>query len=231
MTAPSYLDRIAYRRHDGAQPGIMFLHGYRSDMEGTKALALELWSQERGHAYIRFDMRGHGESKVDEPFSELLLSQWFEDCARVLQELTKGPQIVVGSSMGGWMALLLAKRYPDRVKHMIGVAAAPDFTKRLAQTGTIAPEGVYFGGDSFASHKFIADGNQIAVLDTPMDLRCSVTLLHGKQDDVVPWQLAETIKNNLKPGQCEIVYIENGDHRLNCPEGLAALKKAVETAF
>ncbi len=231
MDTPSFLDHIAYRRHDGTGPGLIFLHGYRSDMFGTKAVALEDWAKEWGTHYVRFDMRGHGESMVDKPFSELYLSNWFEDCARVLNELTTGPQILVGSSMGGWMALLLARHFPERVRHVVGVAAAPDFTLRLPERGYVTEHGVHFGDDSFATHDFLADGNKITVLQTELDLKCNVTLLQGKEDDVVPWPLAEEIKSHLKPGQCDILYIEDGDHRLNRPDDLAVLKKAVQNAF
>lgn len=230
--APQFLDHIAYRKQDGATPGIVFLHGYRSDMFGTKAVELDKWTREWGGHYLRFDMRGHGESVVDRPFAELHLSDWFDDCQRVLTELTEGPQILVGSSMGGWMALLLARAFPERVKHIVGVACAPDFTKRIPQRGVKVEGGYRFGDDSFATDAFIEDGNRLCLLDNGMmDVHCPVTLLQGKEDDVVPWQLAESIKAHLPDGQCEIVYLEKGDHRLNCPEGLAALKKATRAAF
>jgi pimeloyl-ACP methyl ester carboxylesterase len=229
--APSYLGPVAYRKTDGQTPGIVFLHGYRSDMEGTKALALDEWTREWNHAYLRFDVRGHGLSQVDAPFRDLHLSHWLEDACNAFDRLTEGPQILVGSSMGGWLALLLAHEFPERVKHIVGVAAAPDFTHRLPDGGTRGEDGFHFGDDSFASDAFLEDGNALTLLHAPLELACNVTLLQGKEDDVVPWELAEAIKARLKPGQCTIYYIEDGDHRLNRPEDLALLKKAAETAL
>lgn len=229
--APSFLGPIAYRRRDGQNPGIVFLHGYRSDMEGTKAVALDAWTQEWGKAYLRFDYRGHGLSQTETPFRDLQLSDWLDDACRAFDALTEGPQIVVGSSMGGWLMFLLAQKFPDRVKHLIGVNAAPDFTKRLPDRGVRVEGGVNFGDDSFASDAMLVDGNRLCVLDAPMNIEAKVTLLQGKEDDVVPWQTAETIKSVLKPGQCEILYVPDGDHRLNRPEDLQLLKKAAEAAF
>ena len=227
----SYLDHIAYHQHEGEKPGVVFLHGYRSDMEGTKAIALESWAREWGCQYTRFDVRGHGLSRVPQDFKDLHLSHWLDDASRVLHELTRGPQILVGSSMGGWLSLLLAQRFPERIKHIVGVAAAPDFTKRIEKGGIRTEGGYYFGGDSFASDAFIADGNHLCLLHKKLDVQCKVTLLQGKEDDVVPWALAQEIKNVLQPDQCEIIYIEDGDHRLNRPEDLEILKKTTQAIF
>lgn len=230
VEAPSYLGPVAYRLRTGKTPGVVFLHGYRSDMEGTKAVALDAWTQEWGCSYLRFDLRGHGLSTVDQPFSTLHLSDWLDDASKVL-ELTEGPQVLVGSSMGGWLALLLAKRFPDKVKAIIGVAAAPDFTRRLPDRGKMGPDGVHFGDDSFASHAFLEDGNALTLLHEPLNLSCPITLLQGKEDDVVPWQLAEAIKAQCAPDQCTIYYIQDGDHRLNRPEDLQILRTCVRFAF
>lgn len=228
--APSYLDHVAYRQRAGqGGTGVLFLHGYKSDMEGTKAVALDRWAQEWDAPYTRFDMRGHGLSHVDTDFNDLFLSDWLDDAARVLNELAQGPQILVGSSMGGWLALLLAKRYPDKVKHVIGVAAAPDFSKRIPEgRGTRVDGGYTFGDASFASDAFLADGDALCVLDGPLNLSCDVTLLQGRLDDVVPWQVAEAIKARCEDGQCVIHYVEDGDHRLNCDTGLGILRTSVE---
>ena len=229
--APSFLGNIAYRKRDGKSPGIVFLHGYRSDMEGTKALALDEWTAAWGHSYLRVDLRGHGLTKTEEAFRDLHLSDWLDDAARAFDELTQGPQIVIGSSMGGWLAFLLAKKFPQRVAHIIGVNAAPDFTKRLPQRGRRVEGGVAFGDDSFASDAFLEDGNRLCVLGGAMNIEAKVTLLQGKEDDVVPWQTAEAIKNVLRPGQCAIVYVPDGDHRLNRAEDLDLLKKTVKNSL
>lgn len=226
MEAPSFAGPMAYRQRRGANPGVIFLHGYRSDMEGTKAVMLDQWTREWGQSYLRFDLRGHGLSKVDPQFHELHLSDWLQDAETALN-LTTGPQVLVGSSMGGWLSLLLAKRHPHRVKAIVGVAAAPDFTLRLPDRGTKVEGGVRFGDDSFATDQFLEDGNGLALLDQPLDLDCPIFLLQGKQDDVVPWQLAEAIKDRCDPMQCMIHYIKDGDHRLNRPEDLEILKAAV----
>lgn len=230
---PDYLDHIAYRRRAGqGRTGILFLHGYKSDMEGTKALALDNWAAGWNAPYTRFDMRGHGLSRISRSFEDLFLSDWLDDAARVLNELTAGPQILVGSSMGGWLALLLARRYPDKVRHVIGVAAAPDFSKRIRENrGTRVEGGFRFGDDSFASDAFLDDADALCILDAPLDVSCPVTLLQGKLDDVVPWPVAEAIKAQCAKGQCDVHYIDDGDHRLNCEAGLAYLKKSVENSL
>ncbi len=132
MIQPNYLTtpqgrRLAYDRVEGRGPGIVFLHGFRSDMTGTKAEHLAAWARAEGRAFLRFDYSGHGQSS--ERFEDGAIGDWFEDAVTALTQLTDGPQVVVGSSMGGWIALLLARALPARFAGFVGIAAAPDFTE------------------------------------------------------------------------------------------------------
>ncbi|MGF1501638.1 MAG: alpha/beta fold hydrolase, partial [Paracoccaceae bacterium] len=207
MTAPEFFDRapnlqIAYHRQagegDGANlPGVVFLGGFRSDMTGTKAVFLEAWARERGRAFLRFDYSGHGAS--DGRFEEGTIGQWAGDAEAVLEALTAGPQILVGSSMGGWIAFLLARARPERVAGILGIAAAPDFTEdlmwarmteetrsRLMTLGRIEEPSDYDPVPTPITRELIADGRTHLVLRSPLGVEGPVGLLHGTDDGDVP---------------------------------------------
>ena len=238
-SAPERLPRdggatIAYRASPGKSPGVVFLGGYRSDMSGSKALALEAWCRARGRAFLRFDYFGHGESSGD--FSQGTIGRWSEDAAAVLDALTAGPQVLVGSSMGGWIMLLLALARPDRVAGLVGVAAAPDFTEdllanRLApdQKDVMERDGmVHLASDTGdeptpVTRALIEDGRRHLVLRRPLPLDLPVRLVHGMKDADVPWRTSLRLAQMLRTADVEITLVKDGDHRLSDPQDLERL--------
>jgi len=223
---------IAYHRVAGRAPGVMFLPGFMSDMAGQKAMAVDSLCRARGHAYVRFDYRGHGTSAGS--FEEADIGTWFEDALAVFDELTQGPQVLVGSSMGGWMMLLLAKARPARVAALVGIAAAPDFTDRLsaaflpdhhdelARTGKIVVPSRY--GDDYVFTRGLLDaGTRHCVLRDTIPFDGPVRLLQGMQDDAVPVETAMRIQAALTSEDVEVILIKDGDHRLSRDQDLARL--------
>lgn len=229
---------LAYLYHEGSSdlPPVIFLGGFRSDMEGTKALYLEEQCRARQQSYLRFDYSGHGQSGGN--FEDHCISDWAEDASAVLKAKIDRPAILVGSSMGGWISLLLAPRHPKHVQALIGLAAAPDFTvwmeekmtdeqrRALETKGEFLLENDY--GDPYVITKhLIDDGRNNLLLDKPIEIEVSVRLIQGKQDADVPWQTAERIKEKIKGQDTKIIYIEDADHRLSSPEQLAILGKTL----
>tara|TARA_B100000315_G_C14582525_1_gene591267 strand:+ start:1644 stop:2417 length:774 start_codon:yes stop_codon:yes gene_type:complete len=228
---------IAYHALAGASPGIVFMTGFMSDMTGSKALALESLARERGQAYLRFDYQGHGQSSGE--FADGTIGLWAEDALAAFDELTEGPQIIVGSSMGGWMMLLTAVARPDRVAGLVGIAAAPDFTEDLLpnelsqeqlaeveEKGFVIVPSEYEDDYTFTKALF-DDGREHLVLRDEIPLDCPVRLLHGLNDTSVPWQTALTIKDKLRSDDIEITLIKDGDHRLSEEDDLARLTRTV----
>ncbi|MEE2720898.1 MAG: alpha/beta hydrolase [Pseudomonadota bacterium] len=233
---------IAYRRLDGKTPGVMFLGGLMSDMQGTKALELENYCRAAGRAFIRFDYQGHGESSGN--FADGTIGSWAEDALTVFDECTEGSQILVGSSMGGWTMLLTALARPDRVAGMIGIAAAPDFTEDLMWDrfddvirGTLEREGVYYEPSEFGDKPYtitkalIEDGRNHLLLRRPIALHCPVRLLHGMRDDSVPWMTSSRIAEKLMAEDVRIFLVKDGDHRLSRDKDIAQLKLTLDELF
>ena len=235
---PEYIEspatgRLAYHHHLGESPGILFCPGFNSDMQGGKALALEAWCRERGVQFTRFDYYGHGEShgKVEQG----TIGRWRDDALVILDEVTKGPQILVGSSMGGWIMLLAALARPQRVIGLVGIAAAPDFTRRLREqrqdetqlrqleeTGYCEMPSAY--GDPYRiSREMLEEGESHLLLqdDIPIDL--PVRLIHGQRDADVPWETSLTIARQLHSEDVEVQLVKVGDHRLSEPRDLLRL--------
>ena len=214
--ALSYLEnegnRIAYRMITGAGPGVVFLPGFASDMTGAKAAYLAEMAREKGFAYTALDYSGHGKSGG--AFRALTLKHWLSDSLAVFDAATKGPQIVVGSSMGGWLALHLALARPSRVVGVIGIAAAPDFTEDLiwqkldvAQRGAIEANGYIedpseYGPPLIITHDLIKAGREMLLLRAPLTIACPVHLIHGMRDGEVPWQTSLRIAEALTTGRC-----------------------------
>ena len=230
---------IAYRRLDGKSPGVMFLSGFMSDMRGTKALEIECHCKAGGHAFVRFDYRGHGESSGD--FVDGTIGAWVDDAVAVLDECTDGPQVLVGSSMGGWIMLLVALARPDRVAGLIGIAAAPDFTEDLmwdrfddARRETLKREGVYLEPSDYAeepytiTHKLIEDGRTRLLLRRPIAIHCPVRLLHGMRDDSVPWMTTSRIAEKILSEDVRIFLVKDGDHRLSRDQDIVRLKATLD---
>lgn len=229
-------NHIAYHKVSGQSPGILFLGGFMSDMTGTKATYLQSMCEGLGHAYVRFDYFGHGASSGK--FEEGTIGGWLEDSLFVLDNLTEGSQIVVGSSMGGWLMVLLALRRPDRIKGLVGIAAAPDFIEDLAhmrvvQDEVMAKNNVCYlpsksGDMTYAiTPRLIEEGRTHAVLKAPILLSCPVRLLHGLSDSDVPWQKSVKLAERLASSDVRITLIKNGDHRLSEPLHLELLKQNI----
>jgi pimeloyl-ACP methyl ester carboxylesterase len=217
---------------------VLFLSGFGSDMTGSKAEFLAAECAARGQAYVRFDYRGHGQSSGI--FAESCIGDWFADTLAVFDQLTTGPQIVVGSSMGGWLALLLARQRPERLAGLIGIAAAPDFTEDLVrpnlsvrQRQELADLGVTYDYDApedfrlpYTQH-LLDEARQHLVLTGPLDLPCPVQLLQGMQDGAVPWQHAVKLVERLTAPSVQLTLIKDGEHRLSRAEDLALLGRCV----
>ncbi len=223
--------KIAYCQSKGALPGVIFLGGFQSNMQGTKALALEQYCMERNHSFLRFDYRGHGESSGD--FLEWSIGEWLDDAIDVFDHLTKGPQILIGSSMGAWIMLHLALRRKQRIQALIGVASAPDFTQKLMwdifseqqkedlrKNGFVEMPNDYDDQHYRITKKLIDNGKKYLLLDKKIDLECPVRLIHGVKDKDVPWSFSTCLSENITSKDVEVILLENGDHRLSDPLSL-----------
>lgn len=218
--------KIAYHRLPGRLPGIIFLGGFMSDMGGTKALGLETFCRQTGQAFIRFDYFGHGASSGT--FAAGTISRWKNDAIAVLDELTEGPQILVGSSMGAWIMLLAAVARRDRVAALIGLAPAPDFTesliwetldkrqrKTLEDKGSIELPKKYDDRPFIVTKALIEDGRDNLVMRGPIDLTCPVRLIHGMRDQDVPPEISLRLCANFASEDLTLTYIKHADHRLS----------------
>ena len=230
---------IAYHRLEGASPGIIFLGGYRSNMTGIKALFLEDYCRRRGRAYVRFDYFGHGQSSGD--FALGTIGRWRDDAIAVIDSLTAGPQILVGSSMSGWIMLLAALARPARVAALVGIAGAPDFTEELlwprlspAQRAEITEKGAitlpsdYDPAGYLYTGALIEDGRRHLLLGAPISLAMPVRLLHGMQDASVPWQLSLRLAERLAGGDVVVILVKDGDHRLSRDRDLTRLAQTLD---
>jgi pimeloyl-ACP methyl ester carboxylesterase len=231
---------IAYRRIAGASPGVIFLGGFRSDMTGTKATALERHCRETGRAFLRFDYFGHGASSG--AFADGTIGRWADDATAVLDGLAAGPQVLVGSSMGGWIMLLAALRRPERVAGLVGVAAAPDFTEDLmwarydeTARGELVTKGIRYEPSEYdaepypIAHRLIEEARRRLLLRASIAVRCPVRLLHGMRDADVPWQTALRIAERVESENVEVTLVKDGDHRLSRDADIARLLATVET--
>lgn len=242
-TRPQILTRddgatIAYHKTPGRPPGVVFLGGFASDMTGTKATALEAFCRARGQAYLRFDYRGHGASSG--AFTDGTIGGWSADALSVLDALVEGPQVLVGSSLGGWIMLLVARARPERIAGLIGVAAAPDFTRELVERGFTAEQrdalerdGVVYlpsdyGDEPYPiTRRLIEEGREHLVLQSPIQITCPVRLLHGMKDTDVPCERALRISEMLVSTDVEVILVKDGGHRLSEPQDLERLCRTV----
>jgi pimeloyl-ACP methyl ester carboxylesterase len=229
--------RLAWRRVDGAGPTIVWLGGFRSDMAGTKAQALADWAVASGRAYVRFDYFGHGESGGD--FAEGTITRWREDALAVIDELITGEVVLVGSSMGGWIACLAAAVRPERMKAMVLVAPAPDFTEKL-MAPEIPPEGLAalrdkgvwlrpseYGDPYPIARALLEDGARWSILPGPVPIEAPVRILQGGQDPDVPWRHALELAQAINGADVVFTLIKDGDHRLSRPQDIERLLSAV----
>jgi pimeloyl-ACP methyl ester carboxylesterase len=235
--------RIAVRARTGSAPGLFWLSGFKSDMRGTKAIALDAWAAERNRACVRFDYSGHGESGG--AFVDGTIGRWLEETVAVFERFCDGPQVVVGSSMGGWMALLLARelaRRPARRASLAGlvlIAPAPDFTEELMWKGftpearrEIETNGMWLRPSAYGepypiTRALIEEGRNHLLLGGSIDVGCPVRILQGAQDPDVPWRHAFALAHRLPADDVVLTMIQDGDHRLSRPQDIARMIAAV----
>ncbi len=238
MSDPSTLMRagtaLAYRVTPGKGPGVVFLGGFRSDMAGTKAVDLENWAREEGRAFLRLDYSGHGESGGD--FADGTIGGWLADALAVIGAATEGPQVLVGSSMGGWIALLIARDRPDLVAGLVTVAAAPDFTedgywaafgaaerRALETVGHVEVPSEY--GDPYViTRGLIEEGRDRLVLRAPLPLPFPVRFLQGTADDAVPVATALRLLGHAEGADMRLTLVSGADHRFSGTDELALIR-------
>lgn len=230
---------IAYHATAGNTPGVIFLGGFMSDMTGTKATALETHCRSVGRAFVRFDYSGHGASSGK--FEQGTIGRWRAEAIAILDEVAAGPQILVGSSMGGWIALLVALARPERVAGLVTVAAAPDFTRDLMRPGFSAEErrlldargyieqpSDYGDAPYIITRDLLVEAENHLLLDRPVPLDCPVRLIHGENDQDVPWQTSLRLLERLTSQDVTLTLVKGGDHRLSAPADIDRLCAAVD---
>lgn len=228
-------ETIAYLRRLGKRPGVVWLGGFKSEMTGNKAAALDEWAKDTGHAFVRFDYFGHGQSSGE--FRDGTVSRWLDDSLVVLDGLTDGPQIVVGSSMGGWLALLLARQRPERIRGLLLIAPAADFSERMwnalpPQTQqTILEKGEWlrpsaYDPDPYPITRGLIEDGRKHLLGSPIRLGCPVRILHGGADPDVPWTVGLDLMQSIE-GDVTFTLVKDGDHRLSTPANLKLLTRTL----
>lgn len=230
--------QLAYHQTKGAGPGVVFLGGYKSDMTGTKAAHLQAWAEATGRAFLRFDYSGHGQSSGR--FEDGGIGDWFADARAIIAGLTTGPQVLVGSSMGGWISLLVARAVPERVAGLVGVAAAPDFTEDLMwgsyseaqkallhSQGWLAEPSEYSDAPYIITKTFLDDGANYLVLRGPLNLPFPVRLLQGTADIDVPPAVALRLMDHADSPDLRLTLVKGADHRFSTPACLDLIVRAI----
>jgi len=229
---------LAYHRSPGAVPGVVFLGGFTSDMTGIKATTLERWCRGRGQAFVRFDYSGHGASSGK--FADGTIGRWAQEVLDVLDRLTEGPQILVGSSMGAWLMLLAALARPDRIVALLGLACAVDFTEhllwerldenlreRLRRERVISLPSSY-GEPYIIALNLIEEAGQHRLLDRPeLPIHCPVRLIHGMNDADVPWRISVQLAERLTSSDVRLLLVKDGEHTLSREKDLLLLTRAL----
>jgi pimeloyl-ACP methyl ester carboxylesterase len=232
-------ERLAWRRVEGEGPTVIWLGGFRSDMASTKAGVLADWAQRRGRSFLRFDYFAHGASSGD--FAEATVGRWRDDALAVIDRLTEGPLVLVGSSMGAWVACLAALARPERLQGLVLVAPAPDFTDKLMEPGlppdgraALERDGVWMQPSEYdpagypITRALLEDGRRWSILPGPVAIRAPVRILQGGRDASVPWRHALALAEAIEGEDVAFTLIKDGDHRLSRPQDLARLVAAVE---
>ena len=236
---PSLFERdgepgLAYRTREGTGPTLVFLPGYASDMEGTKAVELDAFAARRGLSLLRFDYSGTGSSEGR--FEDGTLERWLDEALVLIDSLTDGPIIPIGSSMGGWIALHIALRRPNLVRSLVGIAAAPDFTNwgytddeksTLRRDGRLEQPNPYGPEPQLTTLGFWESGEQLCLLDGDVDIQCPVRLVHGDRDEDVPLDVAMRLKDRLRSGDVQLNIVKGGGHRLSAPHEIGAILHTV----
>ena len=230
--------RLAFHHNPGYSPGVIFCTGFRSDMTGSKAVSLGAFCRDRGQQYTRFDYRGHGQSGGI--FADSTVGDWLKDALTILDSVATGPQIVVGSSMGGWIAFLLARARPNRIAAIITVAPAVDMTQRtlanlpddakhqLGEKGVWMRPSQYEPAGYPITQKLLEEGINHNLLSDPIHFEGPVRILHGMQDDAVPWWLSLDISDALISNDVKITFVKDADHRMSRPDDIKRLLKLVD---
>ena len=230
--------RLAYVLTPGQGTGIVFLGGFMSDMDGSKATALEAWARAQGRPFLRFDYSGHGQSSGD--FRDGAIGDWAEDARAIIEALTEGPQVVVGSSMGGWIALLLARAVPERFAGFVGIAAAPDFTEDSFWEGfspaartELMEAGVIMVPSDYAepypvTRRLIEEGRRNLVLRAPLALPFPVRLLQGTADTAVSVETALQLFDHVTGDDIRLTLVKGADHSFSTPACLAAIQAVID---
>jgi len=229
---------LAFHQTPGTEPGVVFLGGLKSDMQGSKALHLEAWAKRSGRAFLRFDYSGHGESSGS--FTDGCIGDWAEDAEAAIITLTEGPQVLVGSSMGGWQALLFARKHPDLVAGLVGIAAAPDFTEdgmwdswtdtqkaELMASGQVALPSDY-DAPYIITRRMIEDGRKQLVLRSPLIVNAPVRLLQGTADVDVDMSVALRLLAHLHGPDIRLELVKGADHRFSDDACLARIDAALK---
>ena len=241
MTEPSFFDMgggrsLAYRYTDGRGPTLVFLPGYMSDMDGSKATALHCWAATEGRAMLRFDYGGCGASTGE--FEAQSLADWRSDLLAIIDGVTEGPALLVGSSMGGWLMLLAALAWPERIAGLVGIAAAPDFTgwgfsqdekMTILRDGRLEQPSAYSPQPYVTSRTFWESGESLRLLHSEIALDCPVRLIHGQADPDVPWAYSLEIQKKLRSADVQAILVKDGDHRLSRPQDIALLIATVRS--
>ena len=232
----NFNQKIAYKFFKGKSPGIVFIHGLNSDMKGLKATSIEKYAKKIGLSYLRFDCRGHGKSHGK--FEEYSISDWKKDLIDILDNVTSGPQILIGSSMGGWLMMLAARERKSRVAGLIGLAPAPDFTKNLfAELPKKVRNEINKNGISkvkkwkysyIFTKKFFEEGKKNFVLNNKFLFNKPVILIHGLQDNEVSPQITQKIVKKISSKEVQVRYLKNSDHRLSSKSDLKIIRNAIE---
>ena len=239
MTDPAFHTRpdgvrIAYRHRAGRGPTLVFFPGYLSDMEGGKAVALDGWAEQENRAMLRFDYSGCGISEG--AFADGTLSRWRDDALELIDAVTRGPIVLVGSSMGGWLMLLVALARPERVAGMVGIASAPDFTSwgftdaqkaALVRDGFITEPSEYSDDGYITTRGFWESGEANLLMGGAIGIDCPVRLLHGQRDDVVPFDFSLRLADGLRSADVQTILVKDGDHRLSREGDIALLLATV----
>jgi len=226
--------KLAYHLTEGELPGVIFMGGFKSDMTGTKAVALETYCTRHGHRFLRFDYTGHGQSSGT--FEQGTIGAWKQDALDIIDQLGAEKNILIGSSMGAWLALLVALARPEKIAALVGIASAPDFTEKLvweaftpAQQKQLMKEGQVLIPDCYGEAPYpitralIEDGRKHLLLDKDIPIHVPVRLIHGTKDNDVPWQISATLLERLATPDVRLQLIKDGGHRLSQPPHLFAV--------
>ena len=237
---PYYINKlnqkIAYKFYKGKSPGIIFIHGLNSNMQGEKALSIQKYAKKKGLSFLRFDCRGHGKSYGK--FEDFTISDWKEDLIDVLDNITKGPQIIIGSSMGGWLMLLAAEKRKYRISGLIGLAPAADFTTYLFKElpkkvqNEIRRKGISiikkWNYNYIFTKKFFYEGSKNLLLKKKIRINKPIILIHGLKDNDVPPKISEKILEKVSSRNVQIRYLKNSGHRLSNKKELLVIKNAID---